>query len=140
MSQTMNLLNMLFSLIIVIMMSLSFFSLISSTTANLFDQSKEIGVLRAIGLTKNRIRLLFFYETSILVMAACLLGVLVGTIVGYTMVLQEQLFMPIDLQIWFPCLATIEILGLSLVCAFFATFGPASQIVKKPIASIFRIM
>ena len=37
MSKTMGLLNMLFSLIIVIMMSLSFFSLISSTTANLFD-------------------------------------------------------------------------------------------------------
>ena len=97
MSKTMSLLNMLFSLIIVIMMGLSFFSLISSTTANLFDQSKEIGVLRSIGLTKNRIRLLFFYEAAIMVMAACLLGVLVGTIVGYTMVLQEQLFMPIAL-------------------------------------------
>ena len=37
MTKTMSLLNMLFSLIIVIMMGLSFFSLISSTTANLFD-------------------------------------------------------------------------------------------------------
>ena len=131
---------MVFSLTIAIMMGLCFFSLISSTTANLFDQSKEIGVLRAIGLTKNRIRLLFFYEASIMVISACLLGILVGTTVGYTMVLQEQLFMPVTLVIWFPWLATFEILGLSIICAFFATFGPASQIVKKPIASIFRIM
>ena len=80
---------MVFSLTIAIMMGLCFFSLISSTTANLFDQSKEIGVLRAIGLTKNRIRLLFFYEASIMVISACLLGILVGTTVGYTMVLQE---------------------------------------------------
>ena len=83
---------------------------------------------------------MFFYEATIMVFAACLLGILVGTTVGYTMVLQEQLFMPISLTIWFPWLATFEILVLSITCAFFATFGPASQIVKRPIASIFRIM
>ena len=72
---------------IAIMMFLCFFSLTAAMTANIYDQSKEIGVLRSIGLTKNRIRLLFFYEAAILVFAACLMGVLVGTTVGYTMVL-----------------------------------------------------
>ena len=74
-------------------MFLCFFSLTAAMTANIYDQSKEIGVLRSIGLTKNRIRLLFFYEAAILVFAACLMGVLVGTTVGYTMLLQENLFM-----------------------------------------------
>ena len=86
-------LDVIFSVTIAIMMFLCFFSLTAAMTANIYDQSKEIGVLRSIGLTKNRIRLLFFYEAAILVFSACLMGVLVGTTVGYTMVLQENLFM-----------------------------------------------
>ena len=94
---TFELLDIIFTVTIAIMMFLCFFSLTASMTANLYDQSKEIGVLRSIGLTKNRIRLLFFYEATILVFSACLLGVLVGTTVGYTMVWQENLFMQTDL-------------------------------------------
>ena len=74
-----------FSMTIAIMMFLCFFSLTTSMSANLYDQSKEIGILRAIGVTKGRIRLLFFYEALILVIASCLLGIFVGTVVGYTM-------------------------------------------------------
>ena len=55
-----------------------------------------------MGLTKNRIRLLFFYEAAILVFAACLMGVLVGTTLGYTMVLQENLFTNTTVSIWIP--------------------------------------
>ena len=94
---TFELLDLIFTVTIAIMMFLCFFSLTASMTANIYDQSKEIGVLRSIGLTKNRIRLLFFYEAAILVFSACLLGILVGTTVGYTMVLQENLFMQTDL-------------------------------------------
>jgi hypothetical protein len=57
-------------------------------SANLMDQTKEIGVLRAMGFTKIRIKLLYFYEAFILVIVSCSLGVMIGTIVGFTMVLQ----------------------------------------------------
>ena len=78
---------MIFSVIISITMFLCFFSLCSSMSANLLDQTKEIGVLRAMGFTKKRIKMLYFYEAFILVMASSLLGVMIGTIVGFTMVL-----------------------------------------------------
>ena len=91
-------------------------------------------------MTKNRIRLLFFYEAVILVFSACLLGILVGTTVGYTMVLQENLFQQTYLELWIPWKATLEILLISIFCAFLATFGPSSELVRKPIASIFRII
>jgi len=74
--------------IISITMFLCFFSLAASMSANLYDQTKEIGILRAMGYTKTRIKLLYFYEAFILVVASCLLGVMIGTIVGITMVLQ----------------------------------------------------
>ena len=80
-------LDIIFHVIIVITMVLCLFSLASSMSANLLDQTKEIGILRAMGFTKRRIKLLYFYEAFILVMASCMLGVMIGTIVGFTMVL-----------------------------------------------------
>lgn len=78
-------LNMIFNIIIAITMFLCFFSLSSSMTANLYEQSKELGIMRAMGLTKWRIIFLYIYEAFILVMASSLLGILIGTIVGFTM-------------------------------------------------------
>jgi ABC-type antimicrobial peptide transport system permease subunit len=40
-----------------------------------------------MGFTSYRIKLLYAYEAFILVIASCLLGVMIGTIVGFTMVL-----------------------------------------------------
>ena len=57
-------------------------------TANLYEQAKEIGVLRSIGFTENRIVMLYMYEAFILVMASSMLGVLIGILVGWTMTAQ----------------------------------------------------
>ena len=81
-------LNLVFSIVIAIMMFLCFFSLSASMSANLYDQTKEIGILRSIGFSKTRIRLLYFYEALILVFTSSLLGVFIGFVVGWTMTLQ----------------------------------------------------
>ena len=81
------LINWTFYSVIAITMFLCFFSLAASMSANLYEQKKEVGILRAIGFTKYRIRMLYFYESLILVMTSCILGVLIGTGVGYTMLL-----------------------------------------------------
>ena len=80
--------NVIFDVIIGITMCLCFFALSANMSANIFNQTKEIGVLRSIGLTKTRIQLLYFYESLILVLASSTLGVLIGILVGYTMLLQ----------------------------------------------------
>ena len=97
-----HILDVIFNVIIVITMFLCFFSLCSSMSANLLDQTKEIGILRAIGFTKSRIKILYFYEAFILVMASCVLGVMIGVIVGYTMVLQQAVFTNMPLAFFFP--------------------------------------
>ena len=119
-------LNYVFMVTIAIMMFLSFFSLSASMSANLYDQQKEIGVLRSIGVTRIRITLLYFYEALILVFAACFLGILIGTFVAYTMMLQMDMFMSTTSEFFFPWTQTIEIFALSLLCAFFSTFGPTT--------------
>lgn len=80
-------LDTIFSVIIIITMILCLFSLCSSMSANLLDQTKEIGILRAMGFTQQRITMLYLYEAFILVLASCLLGVMIGVIVAFTMTL-----------------------------------------------------
>jgi ABC-type antimicrobial peptide transport system permease subunit len=71
-------------------------------SANLYDQQKEIGILRALGFSKVRIILLYSYEAFILVMASSLLGVFVGTIAAFTMVLQFTTFVGMPTIFYFP--------------------------------------
>ena len=68
-------------------MFLSFFALSASMSSNINSQKKEVGVLRAMGVTKYRIRLLYFYEALILVIASSLLGMFIGCAIGWTMLL-----------------------------------------------------
>lgn len=134
-----NIVNMVFSVIIAIMMFLCFFSLSASMSANLLEQTKEIGVLRSMGVTKIRISLLYFYEALLVVFAASTLGILVGCIVGYSMKLQMNLLMDQESTFKFPWIQLLEIFVLSLLCAFCSTFGPASKITEKQVASILRM-
>ena len=129
-----SILDYMFTAMIAIMMFLCFFSLCASMSANLYDQTKEIGVLRSTGVTRMRIMLLYFYEALILVFSASLLGVLVGVFVAYTMKLQMDLFLNQETSFFFPWYQTLEILCLSLICAFFSTFGQTSQLTRKSIA------
>ena len=88
-----SILDKVFYGLISVTMFLCFFSLAASMSANLYEQKKEVGVMRAIGFTKYRVRMLYFYESLVLVITSCVLGVLIGTVVGYTMLLQFNLFL-----------------------------------------------
>ena len=94
--------SMIFNIVIVITMALCFFSLSSSMSANLFDQKKEIGILRALGFTRIRIMFLYSYEAFILVMASSILGVFVGTVAAFTMVVQFTAFAGMPTVFYFP--------------------------------------
>ena len=101
-NQIEQILNIIFNVIIAITMFLCFFSLSSSMSANLYEQSKEIGIMRATGLTKKKVYLLYIYEAFILVLSSSLLGICIGTIVGFSMTLQQALFTNIPLTFFFP--------------------------------------
>lgn len=135
-----SIMNKVFNSIIAVIMSLCFFALSANMSANLYEQTKEIGVLRSIGFSKWKIRFIYFYEAIVLVLSACLMGVVVGMTVGYTMVLQQTLFMSISLEFFFPWSQFIVILVLSVICAIFSTFGPTTVLTNKQIAAIFRLV
>lgn len=91
-----------FDTIIVLTMFLCFFALSANMSANLYEQTKEIGVMRSIGFTKQRIRWLYFYEAMILVLASCTMGVMVGMVVAYSFVTQQTMVYALPPMLFFP--------------------------------------
>ena len=121
-------------------MLLCFFALSANMSANLYEQTKEIGVLRSIGFTKLRIKMLYFYEAMVLVLASSLMGVMIGMMVGYTMTVQETLILGKNLGLFFPWQQFVVIMVLSFICAFLSTFGPTTSLTRNEIAAIFRLV
>lgn len=134
-----SLINIIFTAVSSITMALCFFSLISSMTANILEQTKEISVLRAIGLTQWQMIRLYIYEAFTLVFSSSIMGMFLGILVGYTMILQRTLFTNLPIPFEFPTMIFIAILMASIACAVISTFLPARQIVKYPIAEIIRM-
>ena len=56
-------------------------------SANLYSQTKEIGILRSIGLTNWQISRVYFYEAFIVVEAASMMGMITGSSIGMIMAL-----------------------------------------------------
>ena len=108
-------------------------------SANLYEQTKEIAVLRATGVKKSRIISLYVYEALILVISSTLLGILIGTLIGYSMTLQQQLFTQIPVTFFFPYTQFLLVVGISLICAFASTYGPTNELLKHEIAYLFRL-
>ena len=74
----------------------------------------------------KRYKLLYFYEALVLVFSSSLLGILIGVIVGSTMMLQFNLFLNKKADPFFPWTQSALVLLLSIICAFLSTWGPAT--------------
>jgi ABC-type antimicrobial peptide transport system permease subunit len=75
-------LRIIFGIIIPMTMFLCFFSLSSSMSSNILEQSREIAILRSIGFPGKSIVILYVYEAFIVVTSASVLGIFIGIFVG----------------------------------------------------------
>eukprot|EP00026_Physarum_polycephalum_P001697 Phypoly_transcript_01699.p1 GENE.Phypoly_transcript_01699~~Phypoly_transcript_01699.p1 ORF type:complete len:1053 (-),score=137.59 Phypoly_transcript_01699:52-3186(-) len=122
----------------VVAMLISFFSLMSSMFTNIHEQVKEIGILRAIGIGKGAMYRIYMYEAFVLVFASSLLGILIGTTVGYTVLLQRILFTQLPIPFIFPTQLLIVVFVFSIFFAILAAFGPIRSVISKPIVNTLR--
>jgi len=117
---------------------LTLFRLFTSMSPNLIAQSKEIAVMRALGVPKIRILQVYLGEAFILVFSSCFFGILIGSIVSWTMLIQQELFTQIPEKIVFPYLELLEVFIAAIISAFVSTYIPARRMLSKQIAHIIR--
>ena len=89
---TVALLQLLFGGLALVAMALCFFSLLASMLANINEQKREIGVLRALGMRPGSLTRLYVEEAFLLVLCASFVGVAIGCLVAWTFGQQQALF------------------------------------------------
>lgn len=122
----------------VVAMLISFFSLMSSMYTNVHEQTKEIGILRAIGISKYAMYRVYVYEAFVLVFASSLLGLIIGTVVGYTVLLQRILFTQLPIPFVFPTQLLIVVFVCSILFSVMAAFGPIRSVMSRPVVNTLR--
>jgi ABC-type lipoprotein release transport system permease subunit len=132
-------LELIFNVIISVTMFICFFSLSSSMSGNLYEQVKEISVMRSIGFTKRIIMKLYIYEAFILVISGSFSGVLIGTCVGWSISVQRSMFVGMPTPLTFPFKEFFFILTVSIICAFLSTYGPSKNLMNRSIPDIARL-
>jgi len=129
---------MIFNVIICLTMFICFFSLSSSMLGNLYEQCKEISVMRAIGFSKDKITKLYVYEAFILVIASSINGVIIGTTVGWVITFIRMKFIDMKMLFVFPIREFFIVSAIALACAFLSTYSPSRILMSKSIPDIAR--
>ena len=95
----MMILDILNAVIAIISFALGCFQLIVTISANIRDSMWELGVLRAMGMTKHEILRVMIYETMANNLSSITLGFLTGFIVSASLMAQFLLFLEIKFQL-----------------------------------------
>lgn len=105
---------------------------------NLYEQCKEISVMRAIGFSKDKITKLYVYEAFILVIASSINGVIIGTTVGWVITFIRMKFIDMKMLFVFPIREFFIVSAIALACAFLSTYSPSRILMSKSIPDIAR--
>ncbi|KAN0012321.1 hypothetical protein ACTFIU_007619 [Dictyostelium citrinum] len=122
----------------VLSMIISSFSLISSMFTNIKNQSKEIGILRSIGLSNFKIYKIYIFEAFTLSFGSCVIGIIIGLFISYTILLEQSTIneqsIPFSIQ-W----ELIPILFISsFIVSIISVISPIKHLLKKPIIKVLK--
>lgn len=137
-TSALDLMQVFFVVVAVIAMTLCFFILWLSFTANVKENSWEFGVLRSLGLSGVNAVLIYVYEALCLVISCLLLGTSIGILVACTLTLQFNLFVELPFRFIFPTSVFGALLGMSFGCAIFGSGLPAYRFLRKQISRVLR--
>lgn len=129
-------LDSIFNAIIAISMCLCLFSLSSSMTANIHDQSREISIMCSFGCTKAMIMKVFICESLVLVISSSIAAFFIGVFIGNLMTLQLAMLQSCPFVLQIPWKQLVFLLCLSFVSAVVITFVSARNVLKKSIPDI----
>lgn len=132
--------ELVFSVATAIAMGLCLFSLMASMYTNIYEQSKEIAILRAIGFEGWTIVRIYVYEAFTLTMSAAILGVMIGTVLANTMVGQIGLFSQVPTTFQFPYKQLLQTVAVAMCCALVSSFFPALYPAKRNISRVMRMV
>jgi putative ABC transport system permease protein len=126
--QILNILYVLLALSVVI----SLFGIVNTLVLTVFERTREIGMLRAIGMTRRQVRSMIRHESII----TALIGAAIGIVLG--LILATLLIVKVDFIVFsFPTSQVIVFVVASIIVGLLAAIFPARRAAKlNPLEAI----
>ena len=112
--------------------AVSAFGVVNTLSMSVFERTREIGILRAVGTTRLQIGRLVIDEGVVISLIGCLVGVAVGSALGYLFVLGSGAG-GFEVNFYYPKLPALAALLSGLFIGVFAGLLPARSAARKSI-------
>jgi putative ABC transport system permease protein len=112
--------------------AVSAFGVVNTLSMSVFERTREIGILRAVGTTRLQIGRLIIDEGIVISLIGCLIGVALGSLLGYLFV-QGSGAGGFEIDFYYPKLPALAALLSGLFIGVFAGLLPARSATRKGI-------
>jgi putative ABC transport system permease protein len=112
--------------------AVSAFGVVNTLSMSVFERTREIGILRAVGTTRLQIGRLIIDEGVVISLIGCLVGVALGSLLGYLFV-QGSGAGGFEIDFYYPKLPALAALLSGLFIGVFAGLLPARSAARKSI-------
>ena len=120
-------------IILVLIVLVAAFNIISTLTMIVMDKTKEIGILRSMGMQSRAVRRIFVYQGALIGIVGTGTGLVVGLVAALLLARYRFISLPGDVYFIDTLPVSVEPLNISLIVAaslaisLLATLYPATQ-------------
>lgn len=126
-------------ILLALIISVATFNILGSLTMSVIEKKKDIGVLRAMGVSNRSILRIFMYEGILIGVIGTISGLILGLLICYLQI--EFNFYPLDatkyiinaMPVKVKFTDILAITGISLLLSYLASLYPAKRAVKLPV-------
>jgi len=117
--------------------AIAFLGMINTLTVSLLERTREVGLMKIIGMKRNDVRFLFIAESMFIGLIGGILGVLLGVLGGYIVslivyMLSESRGVEFMMITSFPLSSALLVIFITTLLSFFTGLYPANRAVKIP--------
>ncbi len=112
--------------------AVSAFGVVNTLSMSVFERTREIGILRAIGTTRFQVGRLIIDEGVVISLIGCTVGIVVGSLLGYLFVLGSSAG-GFEVVFYYPEIPAILALVSGLFIGVFAGLLPARSAARTNI-------
>ena len=114
----------------------SLIAMLNTLTISIIERTREIGMLRAVGTTRQQIRTMVVTEALLLSAIGTAFGILGGIYLGYVIVVAMDGIFPLGYV--FPLSGILSAIAIGLLFGVFAAFIPAQQAARLNVVEALR--